>query len=374
MTAGGSPRIRFADLLAVNRDVRSALDAAFSAVMDSGWYVLGPAVEEFERAFAEFVGVDHCVGVASGLDALSIALIAVGVEPGDEVIVPSHTYIATWLAVTHVGAIPVPVEPEPDLLNMDPRRIEAAITSQTRAILPVHLYGHPAEMDPIMQLAKDRQLVVVEDAAQSHGALYRGRTTGSTGHAAAFSFYPTKNLGAFGDAGAVTTDDPAVANRVRLLRNYGSEQRYVNRVVGRNSRLDELQARLLSVKLPNLPRWNSARQQQASLYLRELADADVTLPVQRPWAEHVWHLFVIRSPRRDELVASLEKAGIETLIHYPIAPHLQEAYSSLGYEKGMFPVAEKAQDEVLSLPMGPHLTDTDVVDVAAAVRGVVGSR
>lgn len=362
------------DLLAANREVRPALDRAMATVMDSGSYILGHSVSEFEHAFAGFVGVEHCVGLASGLDALSVALLALGVEPGDEVIVPSHTYVATWLAVTHVGAIPVPVEPQPDLLNIDPHRIEAAITPMTRAILPVHLYGHPAEMDPIMQLAGDHELVVVEDAAQSHGALYRGRRTGSIGHAAAFSFYPTKNLGAFGDAGAVTTNDSAVADRVRLLRNYGSDKRYVNRVIGRNSRLDELQAGMLSVKLPHLSRRNSVRQAQAALYLQELADANVTLPVCRSWADHVWHLFVIRSARRDHLLRSLAQVGIETLIHYPIAPHLQEAYASLGYEKGALPVAEEAQDQVLSLPIGPHLTDADVVEVAAAVRQVVGPR
>lgn len=360
------------DLRATNRDVHEELHQACAEVLDSGWYVLGPHVAAFEEAFAEFIGVDHCVGVGSGLDAISLALLAVGVSAGDEVIVPSHTYIATWFAVTDVGAIPVPVEPEPDLLNLDPDQVEAAITPRTRAIVPVHLYGHPAEMDPILEIARRRGLYVIEDAAQSHGARYRGRMTGSIGDAAAFSFYPTKNLGGYGDGGAVTTSDPLIAERVRLLRNHGAARRYMHEVVGHNSRLDAVQARLLHIKLPHVTRWNSIRQKQAAIYLRELEEVDVVLPAQRPWADHVWHLFVIRTSRRGELHQELDARGIETLIHYPLAPHLQGAYASLGIAPGTLPVAEEVQEIVLSLPIGPHLSESDVVEVAAAIRDVIG--
>lgn len=366
-------RIRFLDLRAVNREIQGELSEAFAEVVDSGWYVLGPKLGAFEEAFAEFVGAKYCVGVGSGLDAISLALLGVDVGPGDEVLVPSHTYIATWFAVTHVGAIPVPVEPEPDLLNMDPERIEAAITPQTRAIVPVHLYGHPAEMDRILQVAQQHDLPVIEDAAQSHGARYRGRATGALGDAAAFSFYPTKNLGALGDGGAVTTSDSRIAERVRLLRNHGARRRYVHELLGRNSRLDELQARLLHVKLSHLEKWNAERQRQARIYLHELASADLVLPVERPWAEHVWHLFVIRTSRRQEIARALETRGIETLIHYPLAPHLQDAYAHLGIERGSLPLAERTQEQVLSLPIGPHLADRDIAEIAATIQEVLAS-
>lgn len=371
MTDSPKWRIRFLDLRHMNQEIHGELQNAFNEVVDSGWYVLGPDLTVFEEAFAEFVGVQHCVGVGSGVDAISLALLGCGVGPGDEVLVPSHTYIATWFAVTHVGAMPVPVEPEPDLMNMDPERIEAAITPNTRAIVPVHLYGHPAEMEPILEIARRHGLSVIEDAAQSHGARYRDRMTGSFGDAAAFSFYPTKNLGAFGDGGAITTSDPLIAKRVRSLRNHGSLQRYVHETVGWNSRLDELQARLLHIKLPHVHRWNTARRKQAEIYIRELASSGVVLPVQRPWAEHVWHLFVIRTSRRTQIVKAMEERGIETLIHYPLAPHLQKAYAHLGIERGRLPLAEQAQEQVLSLPIGPHLTEADLVEVAATIREVL---
>lgn len=353
-------RVPFLDLGAASRELDEELSAALLRVLHSGWYVLGTEVEAFERAWASYVGVQHCVGVANGLDALHLTLRAMGVGTGDEVIVPSNTYIATWLAVTHAGATPVPVEPDPRTYNLDPGLIEAAITPRTRVILPVHLYGQPADMEPIVDVARRHGLSVLEDAAQAHGARDRGRQAGSLGDAAAWSFYPGKNLGALGDAGAVTTNDAGMADRLRALRNYGSRQKYINDVAGWNSRLDEVQAAVLGVKLVALDEWNDRRRAVADRYLDGLAETGLILPAVRDRAEPVWHLFVIRTPDRDALVRHLAEAGIGTLIHYPVPPHLQRAYAGLGMGEGAFPVSETIHKEVVSLPMGPQLTDAQV--------------
>lgn len=352
-----SVQIPFADLKAQHAELRDGLDEAYRRVMDSGWVVLGPEVESFEAEFARYCGTKHCVGVANGLDALMLVLLAWGIGPGDEVIVPSNTYVATWLAVTHVGATPVGVEPDPDTSNLDATRLEAAITPRTKAILPVHLYGQAADMEPILQVARAHGLRVLEDAAQAHGARYKGRKAGALGDAAGWSFYPTKNLGAVGDGGAVTTDDPELAARLRVLRNYGSRRKYVNDVIGYNSRLDELQAAFLRVKLHHLDAWNARRHDVARVYQELLPKRfpEVTLPVIRSWAETCWHLYVVLAPDRTRLQAALADLGMQTIVHYPVPPHLQQAYANLGHARGRFPIAERLADQVLSLPMSPHV-------------------
>jgi len=345
------------DMKSSYRELKTELDAAYIRFMESGWYVLGEETRAFESEYADYCRTQYCVGVSNGLDALHLALRALGVGSGDEVIVPSNTYIATWLAVTYAGGVPVPVEPDVRTFNIDPERIESAITPRTKAILPVHLYGQPADMDPIMRIAEKHGLKVLEDNAQAQGARYKGRRTGSLGHAAAHSFYPGKNLGAMGEAGAVTTSDPQIAEKVRVLRNYGSEVKYHNQYKGFNSRIDELQAAFLRVKLRRLDAWNDRRRARAQQYIEGLDSCpDVTLPFIPQWAEPVWHQFVIRHPARDALQQKLAAAGIGTLIHYPIAPHLSEAYSDMGCKPGAFPKAEELARTVLSLPMGPHLT------------------
>jgi dTDP-4-amino-4,6-dideoxygalactose transaminase len=345
-------------------ELKVELDQAFQRVMASGWYLLGSEVEAFEQEFARYCGTDHCVAVGSGLDALALALEAAGVGDGDDVIVPAHTFIATWLAVSAVGARCIPVETDPHTFNITADGIEAAITPRTRAVIPVHLCGQPSDMDPIMELAGRHGLQVIEDAAQAHGARYRGRRTGSLGHAAGFSFYPGKNLGAFGDGGAVTTDDADLADRVRMLRNYGSRVKYRHDRQGTNSRLDELQAAFLRVKLARLDEWNDRRRRLAGLYSAGLRDRhDITLPEVPEWADPVWHLFVIKHHDRDGLQQRLSDKGIGTLIHYPIPPHLSGAYAGHGWGAGSFPVAEELARTVLSLPMGPHLADAEVAAV-----------
>ena len=321
----------------------------------SGWYLLGAELRAFEAEFAAYVDTRHCVGVANGLEALRLSLLALGVGPGDEVIVPSNTYIATWLAVTQAGAVPVPVEPDPATYTIDPARIGDAITARTRVILPVHLYGHPADMDPIMALARERGLKVLDDAAQAQGTRYRGQRVGGLADITAWSFYPAKNLGALGDAGAVTTADDVLADRVRVLRNYGSRVKYVNEVRGFNSRLDEVQAAVLRCKLEHLDTWNGRRAQIAQYYSRALGETQLALPREAPWAESCWHLYVIRTPGREELERALSVRGIETLIHYPIPPHRQAAYADLEIHPDALPLASAMAEEVLSLPLGPHL-------------------
>ena len=355
--------IPFLDLGAAYRELKPEIDAAVSRVLESGWYILGPEVEAFEAEWAAYCDAKHAVGLANGLDALTLALRALDIGPGDEVIVPSNTYIATWLAVTGVGATPVPVEPDVATHNIDPARIEAAITSRTRALLPVHLYGQPADMDPILDIASRHGLRVIEDAAQAHGARYKGKRIGAHGDIVCWSFYPGKNLGALGDAGAITTNDTALAERVALLRNYGSRQKYVNEVQGVNSRLDPIQAAVLRVKLKHLDDWTDHRRTIADVYTQGLAESGLILPYVPEWAEPVWHLYVVRSAERDALQARLDTTGIGTLIHYPIAPHMQDAYAGLGIATDALPLARQLATEVLSLPIGPQLglKEADVV-------------
>jgi dTDP-4-amino-4,6-dideoxygalactose transaminase len=364
--------IPFLDLKPAYAELKPELDAAYQRVMESGWFVLGKEVEAFEQEYAAFCGTPHCVGLGNGLEALELVLRAWDIGPGDEVIVPSNTYIATWLAVTAVGANVVPVEPTPGGPNIDPDRIAAAITSRTRAIMPVHLYGEPADMDAMMALAEKHGLKVVEDVAQAQGAKVRGRRSGALGHAGAHSFFPTKNIGAFGDGGAVTTDDAALADRLRALRNYGSKVKYVNIERGYNSRLDELQAAFLRVKLGKLDEWNERRRVLAARYEDRLAGIErLALPRAPQWAEPVWHLYVVRTKNRAELIRVLDAAGIGSLIHYPIPPHLQQAYADLGLPRGSFPLAETLAETVLSLPIGPHISLASVDRVADAVRRAV---
>jgi dTDP-4-amino-4,6-dideoxygalactose transaminase len=360
--------VPFLELRDTYLEIKDELDAACQRVMNSGWYILGEEVKTFEREFAAYCGTKHCVGVGNGLEALQLILRAYGIGDGDETIVPANTYIATWLAVSNAGAKVVPVEPDGRTYNIDPTRIEAAITPRTKAILPVHLYGQPADMAPINEIAERHGLKVIEDAAQAHGARYRDRRTGSLGDAAGWSFYPTKNLGAYGDAGAVTTDDGQLADRVRLLRNYGSKSKYYNEEKGINSRLDELQAALLRVRLKHLDEWNSRRARVAARYFEALRDTDLMLPKVCEGADPVWHLFVVRSARRDELRKHLKSAGVTTLVHYPVPPHLQEAYSELKPTAGSLPITEAIHREALSLPMGPHLNELAVERVIEAVR------
>jgi dTDP-4-amino-4,6-dideoxygalactose transaminase len=363
--------VPFLDLAAPYEELRSGIDEAVQRVLSGGWYLLGGELRAFEEEYAAFCGARECIGVGNGLDALSLILRAMDIGPGDEVIVPSNTFIASWLAVSQTGATPVPVEPDPRSYNLDPARIEAAVTGRTRAIMAVHLYGQPADMDAIGEVAARHGLRVVEDAAQAQGARCRGRRAGALGDAAAWSFYPGKNLGALGDAGAVTTDDPELAERVRVLRNYGSRVKYVHEVEGVNSRLDEIQAAVLRVKLGRLDEWNARRRAVAAVYDEALADAPLVLPHVPEWAEPVWHLYVVRTPRRDALQRALAEQGIGTLVHYPTPPHLQGAYRSLGMGPGSFPVSEQIHREVLSLPIGPHLAVEDARAVADAVRAAL---
>jgi len=363
--------VPFLDFQAAHQEIRRELDAAYERTLNSGWFVLGKEVEAFEREFADYCEAEHCVGVGNGLEALHLILRAYGIGAGDEVIVPSNTYIATWLAVSYAGATPVPVEPDEQTHNLDPALVEAAITQATKAILPVHLYGQPADMGPLNALAARRGLKVIEDAAQAHGARYRGRRVGGLGDAAGFSFYPGKNLGALGDGGAVVTHDACLADRVRALRNYGSRVRYHNEVQGFNSRLDELQAAMLRAKLKHLDDWNGRRAEVAAHYRQALADTGLGLPDVPAWAEPVWHLYVVQSARRDALQQALAGAGIGTLIHYPIPPHVQPAYACAGYRLGDFPVAERLAGRVLSLPMWPHLAPADIARVAEAVHAAL---
>jgi len=347
--------IPFLDLGASYRELKADIDLAVARVLDSGWYILGIEVEAFEAEWSRYCQAKYAVGLANGLDALILALRALDVGPGDEVIVPSNTYIATWLAVSEVGATPVPVEPDPATHNIDPTRIAAAITPKTKVLLPVHLYGQPADMDPIMALARQHCLAVVEDAAQAHGARYKGRRIGAHGDIVCWSFYPGKNLGAFGDGGAVTTNRPDLADKIQVLRNYGSREKYFNEIKGLNSRLDPIQAAALRIKLLHLDDWTNRRRTIADIYTKELSDSGLILPYVPEWADPVWHLYVVRSPARDATQAQLNMAGIGTLVHYPIAPHMQAAFKGLGIAAEALPIARQLADEVLSLPIGPHL-------------------
>jgi len=364
----GLAQVPFLDVGAGYRELREDLDAAYQRVMSSGWYVLGAEVARFEDAFASFCAAPSAVGAANGLDALTLALMAAGIGPGDEVVVPAQTFVASWLAVSRAGAVPVPADVDPATVTLDPDAARSVIGPRTAALMPVHLYGHPAAMDELTELARQHGLFVLEDAAQAHGASLNGRRTGTLGDAAAFSFYPGKNLGAFGDGGAVTGTSELCAV-VRSLGNYGSTERYAHDDVrGLNSRLDPLQAALLGVKLNELERWNGRRREVAERYRVALATIPgLTLPCTRDGAVHSWHLFVVRHPERDLLASHLERCGIGTLIHYPTPPHLTPAYRQLGFGRGAFPQAEAAARDCLSLPIGPHLSDQQVARVIDAV-------
>lgn len=357
----------FLDVSATYHELKNDIDSALAQVLTSGKFVLGPDVEAFEHEYAEYIGVKHCVGVSSGLEALHLALRALDVGPGDEVLVPGNTYIATWLAVSYAGAAPVPIEPDLNTYNIDPACIEKAITPRTRGILPVHLYGQPADMKAILEIARRRHLWVMEDAAQAHGARYKGVRVGSLGDVACWSFFPGKNLGAFGDGGAITTNNDEIADRARVLRNYGSRVKYFNEVKGLNSRLDTVQAAVLRVKLQHLDEWNDRRRAIAAYYSAALNDTDLVLPSTAPCVEPVYHLYVVRSTRRDELQEFLKTRGVSTLIHYPVPPHRQAAYRDLGLGAGSLPITEQIHREVLSLPMGPHLS---ALEAEAVVDGI----
>lgn len=361
--------VPFLDLKAAYKELQAPLDAAYRRVMGSGWYILGQEVEAFEDEFAGYCEAKHCIGVGNGLDSLQLILRGYEIGSGDEVIVPANTYIATWLAVSYAGATPVPVEPDIRTYNINPGQIEEAITPNTRAIMPVHLYGQPADMDLISDIARKHHLKIIEDAAQAHGARYKGKRVGSLGDAAGFSFYPGKNLGALGDSGAIVTNDKELANNVRMLRNYGSQVKYNHNLKGINSRLDSLQAAFLRVKLKRLDEWNNRRQNLAGHYLKAMTEIpELTLPSVPPWAEPVWHLFVVRHQQRDNLQGFLTKCQIGTLIHYPVPPHLSEAYAEHGWKSGDYPVTEKIADTMLSLPIGPHLREIMQQEVISKVK------
>jgi dTDP-4-amino-4,6-dideoxygalactose transaminase len=367
-----TPGIPFLDLRAAHEELGEELRAAVLRVVDSGWYLLGEELEAFEREFAAYCGTRHCVGVGSGYAAIELALRAAGIGPGDEVIVPAYTWVATWLAVSATGASPVGVDVLEQTYNVDPAAVEAALSERTAAIIPVHLRGEPADMEAIRRIAAERDLFLLEDAAQAHGARIGERRAGALGDAAAFSFYPVKNLGALGDGGAVTTDDDQLADRLRLLRNYGTRNRYEIESAGTNSRLAEIQAAALRVKLPRLDAWNRARGAHAEAYVAALADREeLSLPRPAAWADPVWHLFVLAHRDRDECRRRLEEREIQTLIHYPVLPHRSRAYPEDAWPPGSFPVAERLAATSLSLPLYPQLPATAREEIVRAVLATV---
>jgi dTDP-4-amino-4,6-dideoxygalactose transaminase len=360
--------IPFVDLQAQYRAIKAEVDAAVMRVIGNASFVLGREVSAFEEAFAGYLGARHCVGVSSGTAAIQLALTACGIGAGHEVIVPANTFFATAEAVSTAGATPVFVDADPVSYTIDASRIEAAITPATRAIIPVHLYGQAADLYPVIEIARRHDLLVIEDAAQAHGALYKGRAVGTFGHAATFSFYPGKNLGAYGEGGAVVTDDDAVARTLRLLRDHGSEQKYHHEIIGYNCRLEGIQGAVLRVKLAHLDRWNQLRREHASLYNDLLKDSELVLPREMSYARHVYHLYVVQAADRDGLQADLNKAGVQTGIHYPVPIHLQPAYAFLGRARGSFPEAERQAERVLSLPMFAELSSEQINVVAKAVH------
>lgn len=353
-------KIPFVTFRPLEKELDKDLRQAFETVYTNSWYIEGEEDTKFEKAFAEYVGTDYCVGCGNGLDALVLALKALGIGEGDEVIVPSNTYIATALAVTYTGAKVVFVEPDIRTYNIDPSLIEAAVTNKTKAIMPVHLYGQPCDMDPIIKIAEKHGLKIIEDCAQAHGATYKGRKTGTFGDAAGFSFYPGKNLGALGDAGAAVTNNKEVADKIRAYGNYGSDYKYHHIYKGNNSRLDELQAAFLSAKLPHLDRVNEDRRRIAGRYLEGIKNPEIILPFVADNVVPVWHIFAVRTQRRDELEAFLKETGIGTNKHYPIPMHLQGAYADLGIRKGDLPLAEEISATELSLPLYYGMTDEEI--------------
>lgn len=362
-------KIQFVDLRRQYHKIQPEIDAAILRAVGRGDFILGEDTREFEKEFATFNHAPHCIGVGDGTDALHLALRALKIGPGDEVIVPTHTYIASVLAISNTGARPVLVDCESDYYCIDVKAVERALTPRTKAIMPVHLYGHPADMDPLLQIAKDRNLAIVEDTAQGHGATYKGKLCGTIGDIGCFSFYPGKNLGAYGDGGAIVTNRPELAERVSLLRNYGQKVKYVHTMKGYNSRLDTVQAAILRVKLRYLAQWNDQRRAAAVRYAELLAGTKLGLPQVAPWANPVWHLYVVQTDRRADLQKALDAAGISHGIHYPIPVHLQEAYQDLGHKPGDFPVAESIAGRILSLPMFPELTPEESQRVAQACAG-----
>ncbi len=363
--------VPFLDLGAAYSELQADIEKAVLASLRSGWYIGGEEVEAFEYEFSAYTDTRYCVSVSNGLSALHLALRAMNIGSGDEVIVPSNTYIATWLAVSQCGATPIPVEPLNTTYNIDPNKIESAITFRTKAIIPVHLSGHPVDLDPILLIAKKYGLRVLEDAAQAHGATYKNKRIGGHGDVVAWSFYPGKNLGALGDAGAITTNNPELADSIRVLRNYGSREKYINDVQGFNDRLDPVQAAVLRVKLKVLDEWNKRRTNIAKQYTAELSDTGLILPTSLENSNPVWHLYVVQTSQRDKLQEELADSGITTLIHYPIPPHLQQAYDVCGYTKGDFPIAEQLANQSLSLPIGPQLDNKSVRTVISTIKKVM---
>ncbi len=361
-------KIQFVDLARQYQNLKPELDAAVQRAFGRGDYILGEDTREFEKEFAAFNGVPFCIGVGDGTDALHLALLALGVGRGDEVIVPTNTFIASVLAISQTGATPVLVDCDPEYYTMDVQGVEQALSPRTKAIMPVHLYGHPADMDPLLQIAKERRLFVVEDAAQAHGATYKGRMCGTMGNVGCFSFYPGKNLGAYGDGGAIITNDAKLAEKITLLRNYGQKVKYVHTMKGLNSRLDTVQAAILRVKLRHLAAWNQQRRQAAARYSGLLVGAGLQLPTVADYANPIWHLFVVQSRNRAGVQAALDAANVSHGIHYPTPVHLQEAYRDLGYRQGSFPVAEELASLILSLPMFPEITPEEQDRVAAAAE------
>lgn len=361
--------VPFLSFTHMNQQVKAETLKAFETFIDAQWYVSGKEVENFEKNYAEFCHTKYCAGLSNGLDALHIALRSLGVGPGHEVIVPSNTYIATLIAVTNVGAIPVLVEPNAKSYNLDPKNIEAKITNKTKAIIPVHLYGQACQMDEITAIALKHNLFVIEDNAQAHGAFYNGKITGSMGHINATSFYPGKNLGAFGEAGAVTTNDENLAEAAKMIRNYGSKKKYYNEVIGYNMRMDECQGAFLAIKLKYLNEWTALRQQIAANYDKALAGVgDLILPHTVQNATHVYHQYIIRTKKRDALQEFLSKNGIGTLIHYPVPPHMQKAYAHLNISKGSLPIAEELSETMLSIPIYPGITEANLQEVADTIK------
>jgi len=362
-------KIPYLNLKDINLRHQEVLKNTFNEVLDSGWYILGKSVESFEREYADFSETKYCTGVANGLDALILSLKALEVGQGDEVLVPSNTYIASWLAVSYVGAIPIPVEPRLDTCNINPDLIEEKITSKTKVIMPVNLYGQAAELEAICAVAQKYGLFVLEDNAQAQGASYKGKLCGAWGDINATSFYPGKNLGALGDGGAVTTNTEALDRKIRVLRNYGSQKKYYNEIKGVNSRLDELQAAFLSEKLKFLQQDNTERNKLADIYNQELATVgDLVLPQLAEGATSVYHIYQIRTKQRNELQNYLTQQGIGTVIHYPVPPHLQQAYQELGYRKGDFPIAEEIAETCLSIPLFPGLLEDEQAYIVQTIK------
>lgn len=364
-------KIKFLDLKETYLELQDELNQAYQRVMTSGRYLLGEELQGFEKEFADYCQAKYCVGVGSGLDALHFILKAINIGNNDEVIVPANTYIATWLAVSYTGAKPIPVEADEDTYNINPDSIEQAITEKTKAIIAVHLYGQSADMDKINSIALKYNLKVIEDCAQAHGAKYKNKRVGSLGDAGGFSFYPGKNLGAFSDGGAVVTNNPEIAHRVKLLRNYGSEKKYFNEIKGFNSRLDEMQSAFLRIKLRYLDNWNNRRKNIANYYLENLKQLNnIKLPVILNYNNPAWHLFVIRNEKRDYLQQQLNKSGIDTIIHYPIPPHLSSAYQQ-EYQEYNFPLTEKIAQEIISLPISPHLSQKELEIITQTIDKII---